>query len=220
MDLKRLSLVLLLVAATLTVYNLWPSPAIQLEGVEVREYQGQRLDSIVTGLQSTSIKGTQQIDIASYHLLIGGLTQKSLSLTYGEVLTAYTHYQKVVTLNCVEGWQATILWEGVLLKDLVAAAGASPDAKVVIFYAADGYTSSLAIDYLINNDILLAYKVNEVKLPPERGFPFQVVAEDKWGYKWVKWVTRIELSSDVNYKGFWESRGYANDGDLDEGFFN
>lgn len=36
---------------------------------------------------------------------------------------------------------------------------------------------------------MLAYKMNGVTLPPERGFPFQVVAQSKWGYKWVKWVT-------------------------------
>jgi hypothetical protein len=26
---------------------------------------------------------------------------------------------------------------------------------------------------------------------PERGFPSQVVAKQKFGYKWAKWVTRI-----------------------------
>jgi DMSO/TMAO reductase YedYZ molybdopterin-dependent catalytic subunit len=45
------------------------------------------------------------------------------------------------------------------------------------------------------------------------------VAEDKWGYKWIKWVTRIEVSNDAGFKGFWESRGYSNDGSLDEPMF-
>jgi len=53
-----------------------------------------------------------------------------------------------------------------------------------------------------------------VVLPPERGFPFQLVAESKLGYKWIKWITEIELSDDVNYRGFWESRGFSNDADL------
>jgi DMSO/TMAO reductase YedYZ molybdopterin-dependent catalytic subunit len=61
---------------------------------------------------------------------------------------------------------------------------------------------------------LLAYKINNLTLPPERGFPFQLVAEDKWGYKWIKWVTSIELSNDTNYKGFWEKQGYSNKGDF------
>jgi DMSO/TMAO reductase YedYZ molybdopterin-dependent catalytic subunit len=59
-----------------------------------------------------------------------------------------------------------------------------------------------------------------VTLPPERGFPFQLVAESKWGYKWIKWVTEIELTDDAGYRGYWESRGYSNIGDLDKEFFN
>jgi len=55
--------------------------------------------------------------------------------------------------------------------------------------------------------------MNGLTLSAERGFPFQVVAESKWGYKWVKWVTEIELSVDEHYRGYWESRGYNNNGD-------
>ena len=62
--------------------------------------------------------------------------------------------------------------------------------------------------------ILLAYKMNGVVLPPERGVPFQLAAESKWGYKWIKWITRIEISDDADYEGYWESRGYSNDADL------
>ena len=58
------------------------------------------------------------------------------------------------------------------------------------------------------------YRMNNVTLPPERGFPFQLVAESKWGYKWIKWITAIELSDNEDYRGYWESRGYPNDADL------
>jgi DMSO/TMAO reductase YedYZ molybdopterin-dependent catalytic subunit len=84
----------------------------------------------------------------------------------------------------------------------------------VIFYAYDGYSTSLPLNYILENDILIAYKMNGLTLPPERGFPFQLVAESKYGYKWIKWITGIELSDNVNYKGFWESRGWPNDADL------
>ena len=65
----------------------------------------------------------------------------------------------------------------------------------------------LKMRYFMNNNIMMAYKMNEVVIPPERGYPFMLVAESKWGYKWVKWITEIELSDDVNYKGYWESYG-------------
>ncbi len=106
----------------------------------------------------------------------------------------------------------TYLWQGVLLGDLLEkAGGADPSAKVLIFHCVDGYTSSLPLDYVLRRDIILGYEMNGVTMPPERGFPFQVVAEDRWGYKWAKWVKEIEVSSDVNYLGYWEKRGYEND---------
>jgi DMSO/TMAO reductase YedYZ molybdopterin-dependent catalytic subunit len=76
----------------------------------------------------------------------------------------------------------------------------------------------LPIDYLRDNKILMAYRMNEVVIPAERGFPFMLVAESKWGYKWAKWITAVEVSDDVSYKGYWEQRGYSNDGDLGSDF--
>jgi DMSO/TMAO reductase YedYZ molybdopterin-dependent catalytic subunit len=95
-----------------------------------------------------------------------------------------------------------------------------PAAKVVIFHAYDGYTTSFPVSYIMDNDIIMAYRMNGVTMPPERGYPFQLVAESKWGYKWIKWITRIELSDDEDYQGFWEQRGYSNEGDLDKSFFD
>ena len=189
-----------------------------LTPVEVRQYEGVDLSSI-NAFRENSIKGPQEIDVESYTLRITGLVTNSTSYAYDEVLNRYQHYKKVVTLYCVEGWSVTILWEGVLVKDLLAEAEPLANAEVVIFHAYDGYTTSLPVDYIMDNDILMAYKMNDVILPPERGFPFQLVAESKWGYKWIKWITEIELSADANYRGYWESRGYSNSADLDESFF-
>jgi DMSO/TMAO reductase YedYZ molybdopterin-dependent catalytic subunit len=189
-----------------------------LEPVEIREYQGEDLSSI-NDLRENSIQGPQLIDIESYTLKISGLVAEPTELSYQEVIQNHPPYQKVVTLDCVEGWSVKILWEGVLVRDLLSGASLLPETEVVIFHAYDGYTTSLPIDYIMDNSILMAYKMNGVTLPPERGFPFELVAESKWGYKWIKWITEIELSDDTDYRGFWESRGYSNSADLDEGFF-
>jgi DMSO/TMAO reductase YedYZ molybdopterin-dependent catalytic subunit len=184
----------------------------ELAGVEVREYEGARLSSVYD-FRENSIIGPQDVQLEAYTLEITGLVDEPVSLTYEEVLDR-ERYSKVVTLYCVEGWDVTILWEGVLIEDLLDLAGVGEDAVTVIFHAADGYTSSLPLGFILENDILLAHKMNDLVLPVERGFPFQVVAESKWGYKWVKWVTRIELSADADYQGFWESRGFNDDGDV------
>jgi len=204
-----LAIIGLALAVSAIYYSQTNTPS-QLEGVEIREYNGQRLSSI-TAFRENSIKGPQHIDNQSYRLKITGLVDEASELTYEEVITQYPLYEKVVTLYCVEGWDVTILWEGVLLKDLVPEGTVDPQARTVIFSAYDGYSTSLPLNYLLENDILLAYKMNGVVLPPERGFPFQLVAESKLGYKWIKWVTRLEVSADEDYRGFWESRGYSND---------
>ena len=184
-----------------------------LAAVEIREYEGTDLSSI-TDFRENSIKGPQHIDIENYRLKVDGLVENPLEYTLEKATDNRQGYQKVVTLNCVEGWSVRILWEGVLIEDLIEEAEPSAEANMVIFHAYDGYTTSLPLAYVTGQDIMLAYKMNGVVLPPERGAPFQLVAESKWGYKWIKWVTRIELSDDPDYKGYWESRGFSNDADL------
>jgi DMSO/TMAO reductase YedYZ molybdopterin-dependent catalytic subunit len=190
----------------------------RLEPVQIKEYHGEELSSI-NDFRENSISGPQHLDIVRYRLKISGFVENPKEYTYDEVINNHQSYEKVVQLDCVEGWSVVILWQGLLVKDLLAEAKVKPEAKVVIFYAYDGYTTSLPVDYIMNNNILMAYKMNGVTLPPERGFPFELVAESKWGYKWEKWITQIELSNDVNYRGYWESRGYSNSADLNEDFF-
>lgn len=189
-----------------------PSPSGgALPGVEVLNYKGQRLDP-VSDFRENSIKGPQHVDIASYRLGVTGLVARPASYTYDEVVSQDTTYTKVVRLDCVEGWSVTILWEGVLLSDLIDRSVPASDAVTVVFKAADGYTTSLPLADIRSSRILFAYKMNGIVIPEERGYPFMVVAEDRWGYKWAKWVTEIELSDDPKYLGYWEKRGYSQGG--------
>ena len=190
-----------------------------LPGVEVRSYQGKDLSSI-HDFRENSIKGPQHVNLTDYRLTVTGLTNKTSVYTYNDILEKYTARTKVVTLFCVEGWDTTILWEGVLVRDLILEAGIDPRANTVIFTAHDGYTTSFPLDYLMNRDIIMAYRMNNITLPAERGHPFQLVAEDKWGYKWIKWIEKIQLSDDPDYRGYWEQRGYSNIGDLGKNFFS
>ena len=211
-----LLVVLILGIVIFAVVEYQQNQPVKLQGVQVNNYQGQKLTPI-NNMPKTSIKGTQYVNMSNYTLEVTGLVQNPRNYTYDEVLN-HTAYQKVVTLNCVEGWDATILWQGVLVSDLLKDVKPLPSGTTVIFTAADNYTTSFPIDYLYNNNILLAYKMNNVTIPPEYGFPFQLVAESKWGYKWIKWVTKIEVSNNTNYTGYWESRGYTNGGNLNQSF--
>ena len=184
----------------------------ELTKIEVTEYEGKDLSSL-TDFRENSIKGPQYINTDVYTLTIDGLIEQPISLTYDEVLDNQK-YTKVVTLHCVEGWSVDILWEGILLADLFEAVDIQESADTVIFHSEDGYSTALPLQTIMDRQLMIAYKMNGVVLPPERGFPFQLVAEDKLGYKWIKWITRIELSDDANYKGYWEQRGFDNEADV------
>ena len=190
----------------------------ELDEVELREYQGKTLSSIYD-FRENSIKGPQYVSREKYRLVVTGLVNNSYNLTYDEILNSFNISKKVITLFCVEGWEVKILWEGIKVEDLLEIADVSSEANTIIFYAYDGYSTSFPIEYITDNDIIMAYKMNNVTIPPERGFPFQLVAQSKWGYKWIKWITTIELSDNTNYRGYWESRGYSNNGDLNKSFF-
>lgn len=179
--------------------------------VEIKEYQGEKLSPFNRSYDN-SIKGPQKVDINKYRLIVNGKIQKTLLLTYTQVL-ALPSVTRAITLNCVEGWSEHLLFKGVRIADIVKSTNINKDVQTVIFYAIDGYSSSLSYKYVLDNDIMIAYEINGKKLDETRGFPFQVVAESKFGYKWVKWVTRIEFS-DKPYEGYWEQRGYDNEADI------
>jgi DMSO/TMAO reductase YedYZ molybdopterin-dependent catalytic subunit len=190
----------------------------ELDSIELSEYKGEQLSSIYD-FRENSIKGPQYLTRDKYRLTVSGLVNNTYNLTYDEIIDSFHSSEKVITLFCVEGWEVKILWEGVMVRDLIELAQPLPDANTIIFYAYDGYSTSFPIDYIIDNNIIMAYKMNNVTIPPERGFPFQLVAESKWGYKWIKWITSIEISDNIEYRGYWESRGYSNNADINKGFF-
>jgi len=113
-------------------------------------------------------------------------------------------------MPCVEGWGFNAKWTGFRVTDLLNISGLKSGANFVLFTSGDGYSTSLPLDYLRKNNILMAYGINDITLPQDRGFPLQLVAKDKYGYKWAKWITEIEVTDKYN-KGYWEARGYSND---------
>ncbi|MBN1133326.1 MAG: molybdopterin-dependent oxidoreductase [Methanosarcinaceae archaeon] len=214
---KRCNIViifLLLLSAASGCATLPETPKIQETSgneSETTVYEGIKLTSI-SEQRNNAIKGTQFIDKYTYRLRISGLVDRPVEFTYDQLL-AYPNVSKIDRLNCVEGWSFIAKWTGVPVKTLFDEAGIKENATNVIFYSSDGYSTSLELDYLLEKNIILAYKINDITLPPERGFPLQLVAEDKYGYKYAKWVTDIEIT-DEPYRGYWERAGYSNKADV------
>jgi DMSO/TMAO reductase YedYZ molybdopterin-dependent catalytic subunit len=179
---------------------------------EITEYKGQKLTPL-REQKTTHIELPPKVDLAAYRLKVFGLVENPLELSYDEVLS-FSQESRVITMNCVEGWRYTALWTGVRIVDLLEKARPKAEAKTVIFHTiGKEYTSSLPLEFIKQRKILLAYKINNITLPLQRGFPFMVAAEDKYGYKWVQWVEKIELY-DKDVKGYWEKRGFSDKADI------
>ncbi len=208
---KLVSLCLIFLAIiSLAACKAPPPPTVPGE-VEATTFMGKTLTPL-NHQGNNALAGTQTIDRATYRLAVAGLVNTPLSLTYDDLL-ALPQISKLMDLDCVEGWSFTAKWTGPSLKSIFAKAGVKPEVQNVIFSSTDvpGGYSSLLLNYVMDNDIILGMKINDLTIPAERGFPFQVVAESKYGYKWAKWITGIELSSNTSFRGYWESYGYNND---------
>jgi len=182
--------------------------------IEATEFMGQKLTPINEQLNN-AIAGVQNIDRDAYRLTIDGAVENPLSLSYTD-LQRYPQESRLTDLNCVEGWKFTAKWTGPQLDTIFADAKVRPGAVMVIFHTTDsdrGFTS-LDLSYITEKKIILALKLNDITLPADRGFPFQVVAEGKYGYKWAKWVNRVELSDYPHFWGYWEGEGYNNNADI------
>ncbi|MFO8006309.1 MAG: molybdopterin-dependent oxidoreductase [Candidatus Brocadiia bacterium] len=153
-------------------------------------------------------------DADSYRLRVWGKVEQEQSLDLHRL-----HGMETVAtdapLACVVGWTDHALWRGVPIRDVVRLARPEPDATHVVFTDDKDFSSSLSLDYVRTGRPILAWEVNHRPLPRIHGWPLRVVAPGKWGYKWVKWVTSIEVT-DRGHEGNYESMGFSLDGDAGE----
>ncbi len=153
------------------------------------------------------------LDAESYRLRVSGMVDNPLELALSE-LQQLPSQEELVDLPCVEGWTETGLWRGPRLSGVLEMVGIQPGAGNVVLSSPGGYTTSLTLDEIAESDPILAYGVNGETLPPQLGFPIRLVAPHQLGYKWIKWVTGIEVIQG-DYRGYWESRGYSSHAETD-----
>lgn len=148
---------------------------------------------------------------ASWRLGVGGLVDRPLSLSYDELL-ALPHVDQVSTFHCVTGWVVpNVRWRGVRIGELLELAGARPAATALRFTSAEQpYVDSLTRAQALLPDVLLAYELDGKPLPRAHGAPLRLVIPEMYGYKSVKWVSRIDLVDHAE-DGYWEVRGYDRD---------
>ncbi len=92
------------------------------------------------------------------------------------------------TLDCTSGWYAHQDWTGVPVTELIREVG---DARSLLVRSLTGYWVRLPVRDL--DTLLLATAVGGEPLSRGHGSPLRLVAPNRRGFWWVKWVDRIEL---------------------------
>ena len=92
--------------------------------------------------------------------------------------------------------------------DLLSLADPLPEARAIRFVSMEQpYEDSLTLEQALLPDAMLAYELGGRPLSRPHGAPARVVIPEMYGYKGVKWLTRMELVADQP-TGYWERLGY------------
>ncbi|HLJ68386.1 MAG TPA: molybdopterin-dependent oxidoreductase [Chloroflexota bacterium] len=155
--------------------------------------------------------GYPSFDPATYRLIVDGLVRQPYSLSLADILRQPAVEERRF-YQCVTGWQVpNARWTGIRLSGLLARAEPLATAHAVKFYCFDGvYTESLTLAQANQSDVLLAYKLMGKPLSRAQGAPLRLVVPGMYGYKFAKWVYRIELIQRP-IDGYWEQNGYDRD---------
>ncbi len=153
-----------------------------------------------------------RIDPARYRLTITGAVERPASYSLAD-LQALPAAEQVSDFHCVTGWGVDgVHWRGVRFADLLAEARPRKDAVTLRFVSDEvPYDDTLTLEQALAPDAMLAYDMDGKPLSVAHGFPARVVMPRMYGYKNVKWVTRIELETTYDRIGYWEQRGYDKD---------
>ena len=198
------------------------------------------LDGFITPNEQFYIRNhfpIPQIDVRDWRLKIDGAVERTLELSYEEIVQMKTR-TVASTLECagnsrvflvpkVKGtqWQLGAVgnaqWTGVPLADLLRQAGIASNAVDVILEGADSgtvqepprpsgkihFTRSLPKAKAME-DVLLAYEMNGEPLSASHGFPLRAIVPGWYAVASIKWLQRI-IISDAPFAGYYQTVDYA-----------
>jgi hypothetical protein len=128
------------------------------------------------------------VDPETWCLRVDGLVEDPLTLARGDLSPDATDR---ALLDCTSGWYTVQDWHGVRLGDILDESGVKGEARWVTVWSVTGYRWSFPLAEA--REMLLATGVGGEPLSHGHGAPMRLVAPDRRGFQWVKWVERVEL---------------------------
>lgn len=114
------------------------------------------------------------------------------------------------TFHCVTGWAVPhVSVTGVNLERFLLDNGWDPGREPwVLFYSGDGvYTESMSAREIHQFQPVMASTMEGQPLPRSQGYPVRLLVPNMYGYKSIKWLIGIRLTTE-DQLGYWEVRGY------------
>ena len=133
----------------------------------------------------------EPLDVDAWRLTVSGRVARPEQLSLA-TLRGLGEVEREAVLDCTSGWALRTAWRGVALAAVLDRAEPDPQARSVIVKSATGWYASLPLDE--GRNALLATGVAGRSLPHSNGAPCRLVAPDRRGLEWVKWVTEVEVA--------------------------
>jgi sulfite oxidase len=179
--------------------------------------------------------GVPAVDRDAYRLTVDGLVDQPLSLSPGD-LRRFPRSTVIATLQCAGNRRQEMMaykpipdelpwgteavsnaeWSGVLLREVLAAAGVRFGAHHAAFTGLDEterhghrfhFGGSIPMDVALSGEVLLADTMNGQPLPPVHGAPLRVVVPGYIGARSVKWLSRI-TAQDKPSDNYFQAKAY------------
>jgi DMSO/TMAO reductase YedYZ molybdopterin-dependent catalytic subunit len=152
------------------------------------------------------------IRLSDWQLKLDGLVEKPVQLSWAD-LNALPQVEDVSDFHCVTTWSKfDCRWGGVAFTTLYELVQPRPEARYVYFTSYDGYSTNVALEKCLDDDVLIATSFEGQPVPREHGGPARVIVPKLYAWKGAKFVNGIAFLAEDKL-GFWEVRGYSNTAD-------
>ncbi len=132
------------------------------------------------------------IDQKTWRLKIGGLVERPVQLSVGELRKLPQETQSS-RMKCVQCWSARTSWSGFRFHRLLELVKPRAAAKAVRVDCADKWYEYFAVQDLLAARVLLALDMAGKPLPDKHGAPLRLIDPARYGYKSAKLITSIEF---------------------------
>lgn len=168
--------------------------------------------SLTSDFPVLSAGPTPKVDLSSWRFTLKVGPRPVASWTWDEFgqlpQTAWTR-----DIHCVTTWSKfDTPWSGVLVDDVLAAAGIAAPTPFVLAHSFDDYATNVPFADLGAGRAMIATRYEGQPITPDHGGPARLLVPHLYFWKSAKWLKALQFTQ-KDEPGFWETHGYHMRGD-------